>query len=137
EKTVQVLPRSSGNHAVRDVEIGEAVMIEVECVARPRPAPQPNSRGSGPIVKSSAATSRRPIAKQRIAHRVFPVERPHFLRCVFLEHFLRRNALTSSSPHVSDIEVLGTVIVVIEPANAHARANVLHSCLGSNIGKSP
>ncbi len=33
KKTVQILLRDPGNHAIRNIEIRKAVMIEVECVA--------------------------------------------------------------------------------------------------------
>ena len=38
EKTVQILARRARDHSVGDIEIGKTVMIEIECVARPRPA---------------------------------------------------------------------------------------------------
>src|SRR5208282_1324019 len=51
--------------------------------------------------------------------------------------FLRRDAHASGGPHIGDIEILGAVVVVIEPADAHASADVFNSSLRSDIGKGP
>ena len=59
KKTVQILfsgwAHRSRDHAIRDVEIGEAVVVKIPCVARPRPAAHFNSSGSGRILKSAVA----------------------------------------------------------------------------------
>ena len=45
------------------------------------------------------------------------------------------DALTRGGPHVGDVEILRAVIVVIEPGNAHAGADVFNPSLGGNIGE--
>ena len=75
EKAVEILARGAGHHAVGDVEIGKAVMIEIPGVARPRPAPDPDTGRAGRILESAAAISR-DIPEERIAHGVPVIERP-------------------------------------------------------------
>src|ERR1700739_2938752 len=45
EKTVEVVARPSGDHAIEAVEIGEAVMVEIPRVARPSPPPDADAGG--------------------------------------------------------------------------------------------
>ncbi len=74
EETVEILTRWARDHAVRDIEIGEAVVIEIERVARPRPAAHSDACGACRLVESRAM-----IPKQRIPHRMFLIESPDFL----------------------------------------------------------
>ncbi len=78
-KNCSGLRASPGNHAIRNVEIGKAVVIEIKSVARPRPAAYPDS-GRSRSYPQIRASLRPAVAQQRIAHGVFPVERPNFLR---------------------------------------------------------
>src|SRR5712671_3321819 len=66
---------------------------------------------------------------------MFAIEGTNFFRRILFEHLLRGNALAGGGPHVSNVKILKAVIVVIEPGNAHPRANVLNSCPRSNIGE--
>ena len=45
------------------------------------------------------------------------------------------NAIPGSGPHVRNVEILFAVIVVVQPANAHARANIFDARLRSDIGE--
>ena len=47
----------------------------------------------------------------------------------------RRDALTGGCPHVRHVEILSAIVVVVQPANAHAGAHVFHARLCSHIGK--
>src|SRR5580658_77276 len=147
EKAVQVFVlvfghfffgQGTANHAVCDVKIGETVVIKIPGIARPRPAPDPDPGNAGCIFESenAAAVSRKLILKKRIAHGVFVIERSRFRGRVLLEDILRRNAFARRRPHVGYIEVLRAVTVIVKAADAHARADVLHSHLRSNVGKS-
>ena len=66
---------------------------------------------------------------------MFLIERPNFFGRVFLEDFLHRDALAGRGPHVADVEILRAVVVVVEPGNAHSRANVFDRRLRGNIGE--
>src|SRR6267143_1319327 len=59
------------------------------------------------------------------------------LGCIFLEDVLHGDAPARCGPHVSDVEVVSAVVVVVEPANAHARPRVLGTGLRRHIRESP
>ena len=107
-------------------------MIEIECVARPRPAAHSNARGIRRVVESGTAFPKH-IPEQRIAHRVFLIEGSHFLGRAFFEDFLHRDAFAGRGPHIADVEILRAVVVVVEPGNAHPRADVFDRRLRSNV----
>src|SRR6202008_578977 len=50
--------------------------------------------------------------------------------------FLRRDPWASGSPHIGDVQIVRAVVVVVEPADAHASSNILDSRRGGNIGES-
>src|SRR5271154_3057724 len=66
---------------------------------------------------------------------MFVIEGSRLLRRVFLEDWLPRNAFACRRPHVNYIEIFRAIVVIIEPTDAHARADVLDTSLGSNVGK--
>jgi hypothetical protein len=66
---------------------------------------------------------------------MFLVERSNFAGRRFLEGALRRDALPGRSPHVSNVEIFRTVVIEVEPGDAHTRPYVLCGCLSCNIGK--
>src|SRR5580700_5455423 len=72
---------------------------------------------------------------------MFLIEGSNFFRRIFLENFLRGDALAGGCPHIGDIEiivtgaVIGAAAVVVEPADTHARADIFDSCLRGNISK--
>src|SRR5260370_1096507 len=137
EETVQVLARRAGNHAIRNVEIGKAVVVEIKCVTRPWPAGHSNPGGSRCVPKRIATLPGLGIPQQRIARCMLAIEGPNFFRRISLENLLRGNALAGRGPHVSDVKILSAVVVIIEPANAHPRANILDSRLRGKILKRP
>src|ERR1700692_4647313 len=65
------------------------------------------------------------------------IQPTNIFRRILLENLLRGNAFASGGPHISNIKILSTVIVIIEPANTHSRADVLNSRLWGDISKSP
>ena len=65
------------------------------------------------------------------------IKRSHFLRRILLEDFLRRDSRARSSPHIGHIQILGAIVVVIQPADTHARADIFHSRLRRDICKCP
>src|SRR5256885_276776 len=56
---------------------------------------------------------------------------------IFLKDVLHGDAPARCGPHVSDVEVVSAVVVVVEPANAHARPRVLGTGLRRHIRESP
>ena len=64
------------------------------------------------------------------------IERSRLLGCVFLEDILHRNALARRRPHVRYVEVFRAIIVVVEPADTHARADVFHLGSRGDVSKS-
>ena len=109
-------------------------MIEIPRVARPRPAPHFNSGGGAHILENRALAAKQPgIAKQRVASGVLATQGAHFFRRILLENVLRRDAQSRSRPHVSDVKIVGSIIVIIEPANAHACADIFNSRLRRDI----
>src|SRR5579863_212486 len=140
KETVQILVRRTRDHAIRNVKIREAVVVKIPSVARPRPAAIAYSGGNscvfeGERFRRRAAPGSR-IPKQRIPHGVFAVERANLLRRLPLKNILPRYPFPRRGPHVGDIKIVGSVIVVVEPANAHARAHVFHASFGGNVGES-
>src|SRR5258706_15211135 len=63
------------------------------------------------------------------------VERSDYFRRLRLEDTLRRNTFSGSRPHVGDIEIAGAVVVVVKPADAHARTDILQAGLFRDVGK--
>ncbi len=131
EKAVQVLADWSGDHAVGDIKICEAVMVEVPGVARPGPSAVSNLRQQRGIFKSAVAA----IPEQRVAHGVFLIQRADFGRRVFLEVVRGGNAFAGGGPHIGHVKIRSAIVVVIGPRNAHARADVFHAGLGSDVGE--
>src|SRR5690242_9394419 len=68
---------------------------------------------------------------------MFAVQHSGSLGSVFLKHCLRRNTLASGGPHVGHVEVLAAIVVVVEPTDAHAGANVFDAGLRGHVGKRP
>src|SRR5579862_7037943 len=64
------------------------------------------------------------------------IQRPHFFGRVLLENILRRDAYPRSRPHIRDIKILSSIVIVVEPADAHTCADVFDSSLRCDIGKS-
>src|SRR3984957_4244987 len=64
---------------------------------------------------------------------MFTVEGTHILGRVLLKDWLRRNALAGGGPHVRDVQILVAVAIVVQPTNAHARANVFYAQLRRDV----
>src|ERR1700733_2496301 len=108
-------------------------MIEIPCVAAPGPSAHPGAAWRSGILKGSVS----PIAEDRIPHGVSLIQRAGFWRRIALKNLLCGNALAGRGPHVSDVEVFEAIVVIIEPANAHACADIFHSRLRRDVGKCP
>ena len=67
---------------------------------------------------------------------MFAIQCSYLFRRILLEEFLRRDTLSGRGPHVSDVKILDSVIVIIAPADSHARAHILNAGLRSDVGKS-
>src|SRR5262252_1475800 len=106
------------------------VVVEVERIAGPGPATAANT-GS----LRSVSEYRRTVAQQGVTHGMFLVKVPDLSRSDRFEVRLGCNALTGSCPHIGNIEIIGTVIVVVEPGDAHASPHILDPRLISSIGK--
>src|SRR6516162_1841903 len=132
KETVQVVASGTGYHAVGDVEVGETVTIEIPEVAGPRPAAHGGSRARAYIVEVAVAA----IVKQAVAHCVFAIKRAHVRGCVFLKDVLLRDAETRGRPHDGDVDVFAAIVRKIPPTAAHARAHVLNTGVGGDIGES-
>src|SRR5215469_3276418 len=61
------------------------------------------------------------------------VKRAYFARRVFLENVLCRNPLSGCGPHIGNVEILHAVIVMVEPTDAHASANVFPTHISGYI----
>src|SRR5882672_4155638 len=66
---------------------------------------------------------------------MFAVQHTGTFGSVFLKHCLSRNTLASGGPHVGHVEILAAIVVVVEPADAHAGANVFDASLRSYVSK--
>ena len=67
---------------------------------------------------------------------MFAIQRSYLLRRILLKDFPRRDTFPGRGPHISDVKILDSVIVIIEPADRHARAHILNAGLRSDVGKS-
>ena len=65
------------------------------------------------------------------------IECPNLFRSARLEDFLLRDAFPGGGPHVRYVQVLGAVVVIVEPADAHAGPDVFDSGLWSDVGEGP
>ena len=55
---------------------------------------------------------------------------------ISLKDILLRNAFAGCGPHIGYIKILGAIVLVIEPANSHTRADILNAPHGSNVRES-
>ena len=125
KETVQVVTRGTRDHAIRDVKIGKGVMVKIPGVAAPRPTSHFDSGGSARIAKNAVIA----ISKQGIATGMFAIERSDFFGRSRLKLLLHGNPLSGRRPHVGDIQILATVVVVVKPTHAHAGTDILNSRL--------
>src|ERR1700686_2077217 len=131
KKTVQIIARFPGNHAVGDIKIQKTIVVEIPRVAGPRPAAHRGSRARSSIRETPSPG----ILKQGITHGVFPIKAANFAARLFLEIVLLRNAQSRRRPHIRNIQVLPAIIVKIRPATAHASAHILNASCLRDIGK--
>ena len=54
EETVQIFARRPCDHAVRDIKVGEAVVIKIPGIARPRPAAHANASERGSALERAS-----------------------------------------------------------------------------------
>ena len=108
-------------------------MIEIPGIARPRPSPHLHTSLIAPIFKRLVATG---VSKKRIPHAVFLIKSSKAGGSFLLKIVLHGNTPARGSPHVCNVEIFPAVVVVVEPADAHAGADVLDPSLHSDIRKS-
>src|ERR1019366_8485125 len=70
------------------------------------------------------------------SHGVLVIKRARLRGSVLFEDVLHRDALARRRPHVRHVKVFRAVIIVINPADAHPRADIFNSRLRSNVSKS-
>ena len=66
---------------------------------------------------------------------MFAIERASFWPRVLLEDLLCGDALAGGGPHVGDVEIVDAVVVVIEPADTHPRADIFRASPGRDVGE--
>ena len=67
---------------------------------------------------------------------MFAIQLSHFFWRALAESILHRHSHARRRPHISNVKILGSIVVVIEPADTHAGADVFNLRLRSNVGKS-
>ena len=108
-------------HAIGDVEIFPAIVIEVECIGGPGPATELGSCLERYVGEGAVAH----VAEERVAASVTAIDLAHLRGRVGLEARLRRDALPGRGPHVPGIDVQVPIVVVVQEGHAHARAVIL------------
>jgi len=88
EKAGKFLRLDAGDVAVRDVQVGKAIVVEIPAVGRPGPAAHIDSGGAGDILELAIAE----IFVKRIAGGVAAIERFYVLRIGGAEIFLSGDA---------------------------------------------
>src|SRR5207247_5151085 len=131
-KARELVDLRARDHAVRNVEVGETIVVEVPGIARPRPPAGFDSRAGALVFKLSRAL----IAEKGVAPGVLAEERADALGRVLHEQLLHSDALAGGRPHVRDVQVLVPIVVVVEPADAHAGAEIFNPGFPGNVGES-
>ena len=109
-------------HAVHDVDVLPAVVVEVEGIGGPGPAAElraaPASVTSSNVPSPRFRKSELPRACRRYSSRTVGWRVGH-------EPSQSRHALSGGRPHVAGVDVQVAVVVVVQERRAHARAVVL------------
>ena len=121
--------RRPRQHAVGDVEIVEAVAVEVERVGGPRPAAHVGARLHRHVLEAAVAE----VAVEAVAACVLSIAGADVGRGIGHEGRRRGDALAVRGPHVAGIDVEAAVVVVVEEGGAHASAVVEHAGLFGDV----
>ena len=131
EKAFKVFCVRARNHAVGDVEIRVAIVIKIPGIAGPGPAAYLRACSPAGILEVLVPF----IAEKRISPGMFAIRGADPLGRVLHESFLHREAIAGSGPHIGDVEILFSVIIVVEPADTHSSADIFHFCVRRNVAE--
>ena len=104
-----------------------AVVVEVDGIGGPAPPPHLNSEGGGIARKLAVAE----IAVERIA---LGVAAPRFIQRI-RKGFTVYDLLPGGRVHVSDVKIRPAIAVFIEPASAHAGADIFDTGGGGDVAE--
>src|SRR5215469_10714987 len=97
-----------------------AIVIEIPGIGGPRPSADIGLCGEAYVFESSISQ----VAVKRISTRMLTIERTNFVGVFCVKYVLAGNAQSSGRPHVGNVDVLFAIVVVVEPAGAHACPDV-------------
>src|SRR6516162_1161149 len=111
-------------------------MVEIPRIARPRPTPHldPGLPAHALELRDLARGSTLAM-KQRVPHAVLVKLGAYRLWSSGLKFLLRRDALARRGPHVGNVQVLRSVVLEVDRANAHARADVRDASRLGDVGE--
>src|ERR1700728_4779449 len=133
EEAGDVSSINAGDIAVCNVQIREAVVIEVPRIRGPGPATHIDSRFHTYILKRAISQ----ISVERVAGHVPPVEIANGFRFFRVKMRIFKHAHAGRDPHSGGVNILLAVVVEIQPASAHPGPRLIHFCFGGNRGKTP
>src|SRR5262245_55967432 len=121
----------TGDESVDDIEIVEAVIIEIQEIRAPGPPAHFHTSGQSNIFETPVYQ----VAKQGISPSMALVKRLDKLRLLRLEQVLRGNTPARRRPHIADIKIFAPVAVEVTPGGAHPGSHIFYTGLGSHVGK--
>src|SRR5262249_40272334 len=121
-----------GDEAVLDKDVLPAIQVEIDEPARPGPASKVSASLFAHILERPVAF----VLKQAVAPRVAAVELLK-LGALLLVVEGAGDPLSRRGKHVAHVKVEITVVVIILPGNAHARADILDPGFPGGLGKGP
>src|ERR1700677_4041562 len=106
-------------------------MVEIPGGTGPGPPPHLGPGFARPVFERAGAL----VAVKRIAGIVLLINRADGRVHSRKKAIAGSDSLAFVQPHIGNVHVLPAVVVIVEPAGAHARSIVLYACSTGNIGK--
>src|SRR6516162_10130096 len=118
----------TGDVAIRDIEVRKTILVEIPGIGGPRPTAHFSPGPLGRILELAVSQ----VSIQRIAEHMPSIQSTSLLRLFPVKVRLTPNTHPGSHPYARRVNILMAVIVVIEPAGAHAGTDIIDTRFGGN-----